>query len=254
LLLRHGVVQADYLVNIKRIPDLDAIRWDDGTLRIGPTVTHRRLETDPLVREHLPMFAEAESHVGNVRVRTQGTLGGNLCFADPHADPGTALLVYDTTVDVAGSDGARQLPLDEFLVGTYEVALAPDEVLASVSVQPLPADWTAAFLRIEQYYRPTLNVAVAARTENGLLADLRLAAGCVGPRPVRLADLESQARGLPLADAERVVRAAGAYLTEQLEPVDDLLGSAEYKIYLTTVLLGRALRQAVEGNGRGHHA
>jgi carbon-monoxide dehydrogenase medium subunit len=185
-------------------------------------------------------------------VRTQGTLGGNLCFADPHADPGTALLVYEAGVTVAGQNGERQMPLDEFLVGTYETALEPDEVLAAVDVPALPADWRAAFLRIEQFYRPTLNVAAAVRAAEGRLAEVRLAAGCVGPRPLRLRELEARVQGLSVDEAERVAREAKPYLAEQLEPVDDLLGSADYKIYLTSVLLGRALRQAGAGNGRSH--
>src|SRR5919202_917656 len=114
LLLRQGILEADYLVNVKRIPGLDALGWENGAVRIGATATHRRLETDALVREHLPLFANAESHVGNVRVRNQGTVGGNLCFADPHADVATALLVHDATVRLGGA-ATRELPLAAFL-------------------------------------------------------------------------------------------------------------------------------------------
>ncbi|HZR97298.1 MAG TPA: xanthine dehydrogenase family protein subunit M [Chloroflexota bacterium] len=253
LLLRQGLLDADYLVNVKRIPGLDAIAWEDGAVRIGATVVHRRLETDPLVRERLPLFAYAEAQVGNVRVRNQGTVGGNLCFADPHADVATALLVYDATVRLGGA-ALRDLPLAEFLVGTYETALAPDELLTEIRVPPLPPGWGHAYLRVEQYYRPTLNVAAALAREDGRLGAARLAVGCVGPKAVRLGELEDRLRGLPLADAQRVVAEARPYLAEVLEPVDDLLGSAEYKVYLAGVLLGRALAQAAERAGEGEHA
>ncbi len=253
LLLRQGLLDADYLVNVKRIPGLDAIAWEDGAVRIGATVVHRRLETDPLVRERLPLFAYAEAQVGNVRVRNQGTVGGNLCFADPHADVATALLVYDATVRLGGA-ALRDLPLAEFLVGTYETALAPDELLTEIRVPPLPPGWGHAYLRVEQYYRPTLNVAAALAREDGRLGAARLAVGCVGPKAVRLGELEGRLRGLPLADAQRVVAEARPYLAEVLEPVDDLLGSAEYKVYLAGVLLGRALAQAAERAGEGEHA
>jgi len=253
LLLRHGIVEADYLVNVKRIAGLDAIAWEDGVVRIGATTVHHRLETDPLVRERLPLFAYAESHVGNVRVRNQGTVGGNLCFADPHADVATALLVYDATVRVANASAARELPLGEFLVGTYATALEPDELLTEIRVPPLPPGWGHAYQRIEQFYRPTLNVAAAVERQDGRLQRVRLAVGCIGPKAVRLSELEERLQGLTLAEAQQVVAEARDYLADQLEPVDDLLGSAEYKLHLAGVLLGRSLAQAAESNGGTQH-
>jgi carbon-monoxide dehydrogenase medium subunit len=244
LLLRHGLVEAEYLVDVKRIPRLDHLHWDDGCLTIGACVTHRRLEGDASVAERLPLLAAAERHVGNVRVRTQGTLGGNLCFADPHADPGTALLVHEATVTLAGASGSRDLPLADFLRGMYDVALEDGELLTSVQVPLLPAGWGSAFERSERFYRPTLNVAAAVRMDGPRLVDVRLAAGCVGPQAARLSELEQRLRDLPLSDALRVIGESASYLEERLEPVGDLLGSAEYKVHLTKVLIGRALERA----------
>ena len=218
LLLRQGLLEADYLVDVKRIPGLDAIAWQDDGVHIGATVVHRRRETDPLVRERLPLFAYAESQVGNVRVRSQGTVGGNLCFADPHADVATALLAHDATVRVGGG-ALRELPLADFLVGTYETALAPDELLTELRVPPLPAGWGHAYLRVEQFYRPTLNVAVALGQDDGRLSAVRLAVGCVGPKAVRLAELEDRLQGLSLTEAQAIVAEARPYLAETLEPV-----------------------------------
>jgi carbon-monoxide dehydrogenase medium subunit len=95
ILLRHNLVRADHLLNIKPIEELGTIRRVDQTVSIGASVTHRQLETDSMIREMLPMLADAESQVANIRVRGQGTIGGNLCFNDPHSDPATALLIYD---------------------------------------------------------------------------------------------------------------------------------------------------------------
>ena len=249
LLLRHGLLDAATLVNIKRIASLNEVSWDGSHLRIGSTVTHHRLETDPLVRQHLPMLANAESHIGNIRVRSQGTLGGNLCFADPHADPATALLVHEAMVTAAGKEKSRQLSLQEFLVGMYETALQPDELLTEVRVPPLPAGWGHAYLRIERFYRPTVNVAAAARLRDGRLEGVRLATGCIGPKAQRLFELESKLSGLPLEEAERVTAESKPYLTNELSPVDDLLGSADYKIHVTSVLLRKALVQSARDGG-----
>jgi carbon-monoxide dehydrogenase medium subunit len=246
LLLRNRILEADYLVNIKSIPGLGEISWDGDELRLGATVTHHALELDPVVRERFPMLAYAESQVGNIRVRNQGTLGGNLSFADPHSDPPTALLVYGASVTVAGKGGERQMPLEEFLVGTYETALEPDELLTEVRLRPLAMGWSGAYLRLERLPRPTLNVGVAARRDNGRLEDVRIVAGCVGPKAVRLAALEDKLKGSTIGEAVRAVEEADTYLIDRLQPVDDLLGSADYKLYMTKVFIGRALGQAFE--------
>jgi carbon-monoxide dehydrogenase medium subunit len=250
LLLRRRLIQTDTLVDIKRIRGLDEIAWDGKLVRIGATVTHHRLETDARVRDHLPMFAHAESQVANIRVRNQGTLGGNLCFNDPHSDPGTALLVYDTKIAVCGSAGERQVSLGDFLVGMYATALSPEELLARVDVAPLPAGWGGAYLRVHRSQRPTLGVAAAARLAGGRLDGVRLAVGCVGPKPERLTELEQKVLGLTLADAERVIAESKGYLSALLHPVDDLLGSADYKVHVAGVLVGKALGKAA-GNGGG---
>ena len=245
LLLRHGLIDAGTLINIKRIAGFNDISWDEKLLHIGATVTHHRLEMEPLVRQHLPMLAEAESHIGNIRVRTQGTLGGNLSFADPHTDPPTALLVHEANVSLAGKEGSRTMPLEEFLIAMYETALQPDEILTKVAVPPLPTGWGHAYLRIERFYRPTVNVAVAAKLENGKFDGVRLAVGCIGPKSIRLSELEAKISGLSLEDAQRVALESKSYLTAQLQPVDDLLGSAAYKIHVTSVLLKNALAQSL---------
>ena len=251
LLMRHGLLQPDYLVDVKPLPGFGEIIWDGEALEVGATVTHRRLERDPLVQDHLPVLREAETHVGNIRVRAQGTIGGNLCFADPHADPGTALLVHDTRVTIASHRGERHLELADFLVGTYETALEPGELLTGLRVAPLPDGWGGAFLRIERFSRPTVNVAAGVAGHNGELGEVRLAVGCVGPKAMRLPEMEAQLRGLSPRDATRVIAESKPYLTERLEPIGDLLGSAEYKIVITSVLLARALEQAVSEQVKG---
>ena len=246
ILLRHNLLQADYLLNIKPIAELSEIHRKDNSVRIGASVTHRRLETDPVIRDKLPMLADAESHVANIRVRGQGTIGGNLCFNDPHSDPATALLIYNASVNVHGPNGARQMALPQFLRGMYATALEPDELLVAIDVPCLPAEFGSSYLRIHRLQRPTLTVAAAAARRNGAIEDVRLAVGCVGSMALRLTELEAKIRSADPNDSWKIIRQAKAYLKNTLEPIDDLLGSAEYKIYIAGVLLERALAQALE--------
>jgi len=251
LLLRHGLVDYEQLIDIKGIAELGTLNWDEGALHIGANVTHRRLELSPLVVEHLPDLAYVESQVANVRVRNVGTLGGNLSFSDPHSDPGTLMLVHGATVRLQRGRRKRRLPLEEFFVGSYETVLEPDELLTGVDVPGLPPDVGVAYQRIERIERPSVGVAVAAGLRDGGLADVRMAAGCVGPKPVRLRELERRLVGLSLPDAARVIGESRPVLKEQLEPVEDIHGSVEYKTYIVSVLLARTLAQAAEaGAGR----
>ena len=208
ILLRHNLLHADYLLNIKPIAELSGIRCDDNSVRIGASVTHRRLETDPIIRDRLPMLADAESQVANIRVRGQGTIGGNLCFNDPHSDPATALLIYDASVTLQGPNGARQMALQQFLRGMYATALEPDELLVSIDVPCLPAEFGSAYLRIHRLQRPTLTVAAAAARRNGAIEDVRLAVGCVGPTALRLTDLEAKIRSGDANDSGKIIREA----------------------------------------------
>ena len=105
LLLRNGLLHSEVLVDVKKIERLHRIGLADGVLHIGACVTHHALENSALVREHAPALAYAESQIANVRVRNQGTLGGNLAFNDPHSDPGTVLLVHNASVDYRKAAG-----------------------------------------------------------------------------------------------------------------------------------------------------
>jgi carbon-monoxide dehydrogenase medium subunit len=175
LWLRLGLVHYSHLVDVKKIPALGELTWDGKTMHIGAAVTHRRLERSADVAEHLPLLHQATALVANVRVRNVGTLGGNLCFGDPHSDPAPALLVYNTRVTIGHHGGARSIGLDKFFVGLYETALAPDELLVEVEVEPMPPGIGSAYLRCARVERPSLAVAVAAAQRDGRLAHVRLA-------------------------------------------------------------------------------
>jgi aerobic carbon-monoxide dehydrogenase medium subunit len=251
LLMRHGLLPTEVLIDIKKIERLHRLKWDGETLQVGACVSHHRLELSPVVRERAPLFSYAESQVANIRVRNQGTLGGNLCFNDPHSDPGTVLLVYESSVAAGGHRGERWLTLDEFLLDSYTTALEPDELLLEVRVPPMPAGMKSAYLRVHRYQRPTVGVAAAVIMKDGVIEQARLAAGCVGPRPQRLRDLELKIKGATLNEAVRVISEQKNYLRELLRPVDDLLGSAEYKLHMTSVLLASTLENAIQGSGNG---
>ena len=246
LAMKEGLLHYERLINIKLIPELAGIALEDGALHIGAITTHRTLERSAVVRAHFPALAEMAVHVANVRVRTVGTLGGNLCFAEPHADPGTLLLVYDASLTLARQDGTRALALEQFFVGPFEVALTDDELITAIRVPVLPVHTAAAYLKYGHLERPSVGVAVAVTALPKQVQEVRVAVGCVGPTPHRLRDVEGLLGQKELSEVRATLDAAGALAGRAADAVTDLHGSAEYKAYLVGVLLRRAFEHAYQ--------
>jgi aerobic carbon-monoxide dehydrogenase medium subunit len=240
LLLKLGFAAYGHLVDIKPIGELGGIHAENGALVIGSTVTHREIERSPVVLERLPALAAMERRVANIRVRNVGTLGGNLCFSDPHSDPATFLLALDAEVEY---DSQRAL-LADFLVGPYETALAHGQLLASVRIPVPPAGTGVAHRKLAFHERPAATVAGVVRLSEGRVADAKVAVGSVGARPVRALGAEQALAGADPADEVAITRAA-ELAAEASEPVEDANGSVDYKANLVRVLVERTFRDAV---------
>jgi carbon-monoxide dehydrogenase medium subunit len=244
LLLKLGFGAYGHLVDVRAIPELTGIRLENGLLEIGAAVTHREIERSPAVREHLPALAQMERSVANIRVRTAGTLGGNLCFSDPHSDPATFLLAAGAEAVVRrGGEPPRVLPLAAFLRGPYETALAEGDLLVSVRVPVTGAGTGIAHRKLAFRERPAATVAVWMRAAEGTVAEARIAVGSVGPVAVRASEAESLLLGGASLDevAEAAAEASGA--------VEDANGSEEYKRQLVRVLVGRTVPDALRQTG-----
>jgi carbon-monoxide dehydrogenase medium subunit len=244
LLLKLGFAAYGHLVDVKGIEELGGVRADNGTLVIGSTATHREIERSPLVLERLPALAAMERNVANIRVRNVGTLGGNLCFSDPHSDPATFLLAVDAEVE---HDGGR-VPLADFLVGPYQTILRPGQLLRSVRI-PAPPPGTGIVHRKNAFReRPAATVAAAVRVDRGTIVGACIAVGSVGPRPVRATAAAELLVGKPAADTEALAGAA-ALASEASNAVEDANGSVEYKEQLVRVLFERCVAAAVGVSG-----
>lgn len=239
-LMKVGMASPSALIDLKGINELRALTVTPDEVTIGATVTHRALERDPRVAAHLPVLAAVEHTVANVRVRNVGSLGGNLCFAEPHSDPAPLLLALDARLTLTSAHGDRDVPLADFLVGPFETALAVDEILTSIRI-PRPARVIdAAVGRRAFRERPTVNV-VVLELDDGF----RVATGAAGPVPVRATEAErilNERRGDRDGIVE-VARTAGEAAAEVTGAYDEAGASAEYKQQLTAVLVDRAVRE-----------
>jgi len=246
LAMKHEALSYRHLIDVKVIPGLSSIHQRDGVVEIGATSTHRSIERSALVRQCQPVLAELESHVANVRIRGTGTLGGNLCFAEPHSDPATLLLVLGGVVKLEGSAGAREATVEEFIAGAYTNALLPNEILTKVIVPCARPNHRAAYLKFQVHERPTLGLALWLETpdDGRTFTAARVAVGCACPSPSRAPDMEELLTG-PRAEVEKRLPDAADAIGDLTELADDHEGSVEYKRNLIRVLLRRAFRKAL---------
>lgn len=244
LAMKEGLVQYERLINVKKIPGLDEVKLDNGTIRIGALTSHRKLEHDPVLTRKLPAFVQMEHHVANVRVREVGTLGGNLCFAEPHADPGTLLMALGAKLVAEKASSKREIPVDQFFVDAYETCLEADELLTEIHIPALTERAGAAYLKFGYLERPSVGVGLLiARDEGERIVDARVAVGCAGPKPKRVEEAEGLLKGRSAKDAASALAQAGEVAGRAADAISDLHGSAEYKEHIVGVLLKRAFQQ-----------
>ena len=221
-----GLRRPAAIVDLKRVEALRGIEVDAaaGALTIGAAVTHRRLSDHPAVREHLPTLAGAAARVGNARVRSTGTVGGNLCFAEPRSDLGCVLLALGATAEARSAWGARTLRIDELIVGAFETSLAEDEILTNITVPFEPPGMS--YWKLQSYERPTLGVALVV-TE----LQWEVTVGAATERPTRAVLAAGDTTGL-------------AAFVDGLELSDDMTGPPAYKRSVLRAHLERMLGTA----------
>lgn len=218
--MKARVLRYAHVVDIKRIEALQGISERPGALHIGALATHHQIATHPLVLRYFPAYAALSRDVANIRVRVAGTLGGNLCFAEPHADPPALLCALDARVVLAGPEGERVVAMSEFTLGEFTTARADGELLVRVEIPFMPQGVRAGYRAFGHLERPAVGVA-ALRLANG---GWRFWVGAIAGRPALL-----ECEPGEVADAAAT-----------LDAHDDLHGSAEYKRHLVGVLATRA--------------
>lgn len=245
LAMKKGGVRYGHLVDIKTIAGLDTLEEQGGQLRIGALVTHMALERSRTVQACVPALARMEARVANPRVRASGTIGGNLCFGEPHSDPATLLLTLEPRLHVIGPQGARETTMEAFLVGPYEVALEQGELLEAISVPCAAPGQRTAYRKFQINEYPMLGLALSLDMAEGgaQIREARVAVGSVSPTPRRGRAAEALLRGDLDAASRRVGDAANA-LADDAELLDDQEGSADYKRHLIGVLLREAFDEA----------
>lgn len=244
LAMKLGLAQYDHLVDLKRVPELRGVRWAGSSLSIGAGMTHRELESSPVIAEVIAEMPRMLAEVANVRVRSVGTIGGNLCFADPHSDPATFLAALGGTVVLGDGYTSRRVPVDRFFLGAYETVLEPGELLVEVAVPTVPAGTGTSHVRMKTHERPMVTVAAKVTVKRDTIVAARLAVGSVCGVPVLPEAIEKLVGASRDTWPERINEVAAA-AAAGIEPVPDAEGSSTYKRAVIEVFVRRGLHAAL---------
>jgi carbon-monoxide dehydrogenase medium subunit len=249
LVLKQKLIMPAALISLQAVPGLDQIDYVPGRgLYLGALVTHRQLETSPLVRQHFPVLADTFATVANVRVRCQATLGGVLCDADYASDPPATLAALNATVTAFSQRGERAIPVRQFITGHYTTVLEPDELVARIFVPLPPLPSFGAYLKYRTRShedRPCIGVAAVVQlAPDGRCRDLQVVVGAVSNTPRWVETALDRARGQRLSP-ELAAEIAREY-AQAIEPLEDLRATSRYRKQMIQVFVERAIGTAVQ--------
>lgn len=246
------------LLSVKNIPELNAIETvnaeaDGGSaLYVGAAVTIRALEFSEAVRSHAPVLSEVANKIASAQIRAMATIGGNIANASPAADMAIGLLLLDAEVETARLEGSaagangvvkERTPIDKFFTGPGETTLDDTSLVTGFHVPVPPGD--ARFVFKKGGVRPAMECAVVSagcglrRDAAGVVQEARVAFGAVAPTPIRARGIEAFLEGKAVSD-ESITEAVGL-VDGEIQPIDDVRGSAAYRRELTGALLRIAL-------------
>lgn len=233
--LASGTLSHRLFVNLSPLPELRGITATATHLHIGALATYSEIRDHPSIREQFPMLATAARQTGAVAIQNRGTLGGNIANASPAADSCPVLLAYDAELLLESSHSRRTVPYRHFHTGYKQTVLQPGELIAAILLPHRAGAWHDCFQKVAPRQAQAIakvNMAAAARIENGKIQDIRIAFGSIAPTPIRC------------PQTEREILDGRPFTLSELRPIDDLRSTAAYRRHVARNLLAHFLLSA----------
>ena len=251
--LRHGHLPQARLIGIRHIEELRQVELtSQGEIVIGSAVTFHQIANHPLIKQYVPVLAEAAETVGGPQIRRVATIGGNICNGATSADSAPVLFALNAVLRLEGSQGMRLVPINRFYHGPGKVDLKPGELLTAILIAP--ADYVGIGAHYIKYAMrkamdiATLSCAVACKlSAKGELIDVRLAFGVAAPTPIRCPLAEALVIGKVFT--REVAEAFGRSAAAEIQPRTSWRATKEFRLHLAREISMKALTTAYTNGG-----
>jgi carbon-monoxide dehydrogenase medium subunit len=243
--IKEGSIPGGTLVDVKFLEAIKGIEIREGWVEIGAGELIADIMRSPVIEEKIPFLRDVLQKFANPLVRNMATLAGNIADSSPIGDTIPPLLVLEARVVLASAKGQRVIPLEEFFIGPGKNVLEPGEVILKVQF-PIPIEGSGGHIKLGLRKGTSCSVASVAVwivAEKHRVEDIRIALGGVAPTPMRARKTESSFKAQTL-DWDRI-SALSQKVTEEISPITDVRGSAEYRRLVSVRLLAKAIRQAL---------
>jgi carbon-monoxide dehydrogenase medium subunit len=272
VMIKQKAIAPEILISLQGVPGLDQIKYN-GTLSIGPMVTHRAIEKYEVIRKNFSALTDAADFLGSVQIRNVATIGGNICTAAPSADTATPLLVLGAQAKIKSLKEERTVPVEEFFKGPGENVLKTGEMVKELFIPKLLPNTGSAYYKLQRRLAldlPILGVSVLLSLDRNKVTcsdmlctaspissilhkmeedeitckDVKIALGVAAPTPMRAVKAETLLKGKKLSDEllEEVANTA----SQEAQPRDTIRGEAWYRKDMIRVLLKRMAMKSIE--------
>ncbi len=242
VLFNAGRLPYRKLISILDIPELCGIRITDTEIVLGAGVSYSQIRQSEMMQNEFPLLCAAASWTGGVANQNRGTIGGNIVNASPAADSLPALLVYDAELQFASVHGKRWLPYRDFHTGYKQMQMQPDELLCEIRLPRKHRTWRQYARKVGPRKAQAISkicFAAAARLADDVMVDVRIAVGSVAPVPLRCVQTEAALCGR--AVTPETMAEARVAISSEVQPIDDIRSTKEYRRVVSANLLGEFL-------------
>lgn len=246
--IRAETLSPKLIVDLSVLKSLYYIKETNRTISIGALTTISEIVKSDVISRVAPILSSAAHQLGNTLTRNRATLGGNLADASPAADMAPPLLALEALIHTkCGQESGRKISLDKFFLGPNKTVLAKDEIITKITFLKPKESVHGSYIKLglrDSMAISIVSLAVMLQVKNNVCQKARIALGAVAPTPVRAYRVEKELEGREMSIKN--IHEIAVLIEKEISPISDIRASAEYRKYETSVLLKRAIQQAVE--------
>lgn len=246
--VRMGRIEPDFIVDLKKIPELNVLELSPSGLKLGAAVPCYKIYDSRPITQQYSALADSCRIIGGVQIQSRASVGGNICNSGPAADSTPSVIALEGVCVIAGPQGTRRIAAESFCTGPGKNVLEPGEILVAIEFPARPANSGSHYRRIIP--RNEMDIAVVGVGASVVLdpsqqkfTSARVSLGAVAPTPLYIKEIGDALAGKPVTD--ETIASAAELARSRISPISDMRGTREYRIHVAGVLVERVIKTAV---------